>query len=220
MARKKTVAVIGIGRFGAAVCEELVKLGSDVLAIDKSEEAINQVKNIVNHSVICDSTKKENLWNVGVNSVDNVIVGIGQNVEDSILTTLLLMEIGVQNISVKVENEYHAKIVERLGATEIIKPEETIGKRTARKILFSEINDYVDLSNEFGIFEIEATPSILNIPLMDLDVRNKHSINISAVRRDNSIFIPKADDVLLAGDILVIIGENKKVTKFMQFIKK
>lgn len=220
MAKKKTVAVIGIGRFGAAVCEELVKLGSDVLAVDRSEEAINQVKNIVNHSVICDSTKKENLWNIGINSVDHVIVGIGQNVEDSIMTTLLLKDIGVENVSVKVENDYHAKIVERLGATDIIKPEETIGKRTARKLLFSEINDYVDLSNEFGIFEIEATQAILNIPLMELDVRNQHSINISAVRRGKDIFIPKADDMLTEGDILVIIGENKKVTKFMQFIKK
>ena len=220
MAKRKVFAVIGIGEFGRSACIELVQLGAEVIAVDCNEDAIESIQNIVNNSYIFDSTKESNLTKIGIKDVDHVIIGIGKNVQNSIMTTLILKDLNVKNIHVKVNSEYHAKIVERLGATEFIRAEEIIGKKLARKLIFSSIADYVDLNNKFEIFEVEASLKMQNKTLEELEIRKKFSINICAIRRDKEIIIPTGAEKLEENDILILIGENKKINHFIDVFQK
>src|SRR5690606_11510411 len=136
---KREFAVIGIGRFGGSICYELSKEGMNVLAIDISEDKVNEFKNVASHAVIADSTDEATLKELGITNFDHVIVAIGDNIQPSILTTVILSELGVNKITVKANNDYHAKIVNKIGAHHLVHPERDMGKRIAHSIISNNI---------------------------------------------------------------------------------
>jgi len=208
--------VIGIGRFGESVARELISLGAEVLIIDSDPAIINRMSTIATYAMICDSTDLDAMKNIGIQNIDHVIVGIGHDVESSIMTTMILSDLGVKQITVKVDNDYHAKVVEKLGATEIIRPETAIGKRLARRIVSNNILEYLEVSSTHCFIEIIVTKGskIIGIPLSELDIRNKYEVNIIAFRRNQEIIIPKATDEMQEHDQLFLIGSNKAIAKF------
>src|SRR5699024_9673750 len=116
---KREFAVIGLGRFGGSICQELSIEGMDVLAIDINEQKINEFKNIASHAVIADSTDESVLKDLGINNIDHIIVAIGDNIQASILTTVILTDLGIKKITVKAQNDYHEKILKRIGADHV-----------------------------------------------------------------------------------------------------
>ena len=217
---KKTFAVIGMGRFGSSVVEELVKSGFDVLVIDREESRVQKLSKLATHAVVLDTSDEGALKEVGIQSIDHVIVAIGKDIEDSILTTLILKELGVAKVTVKVQNEYHEKVVRRLGADEVIQPERLAGKRLAHKIVTNNILEYYDLSENHSFIVLEASAKLINTTLINLDLRSKYNINIVAIKRGEDVIIPSPDETFQENDQLLLVGKNTDLEKFSNWCNK
>jgi len=217
---KKSFAVIGMGRFGQSVVEELIKREVDVLVIDKDPERIAKMSKIATHAVTLDTTDIQALKEVGISSIDHVIVAIGKDLQSSILTTLILKDIGVHRVTVKVQDANHAKVVSKLGADEIIQPEQQSGKRLASKIVSDNVLEFIDLNESHSFIVVNVTAKIIDSTIINLDVRNRFKINVVAIRRNGDIIIPSPDDVLEGHDQLLLVGNNDDLDRFNNWIKK
>ncbi|MBD8026609.1 TrkA family potassium uptake protein [Ureibacillus sp. Re31] len=214
---KKEFVVIGLGRFGGSIVRELVRLGADVLAIDSSAERVDEYAKIATQSVIADTTDEEVIKSLGIRNFEHVIVAIGENIQASILTTLILKELGVEQITVKAHNDYHAKVLKKIGADHVVHPERDMGIRIANNIMSNNVLDYLELSDEHSIMEIRANDRIAGFSLIDLDIRAKYGINIVGIKRGETIVIsPAADDKILLGDILLVIGADVDINRFVK----
>ncbi|NQD53006.1 TrkA family potassium uptake protein, partial [Bacillus altitudinis] len=143
---KKEYAVIGLGRFGGSICKALSEEGLEVMAMDMNEDRVNEYAKIASHAVIGDSTDESVLKNLGIRNFDHVIVAIGENIQASILTTIMLKELGVKMVTVKAQNDYHEKVLNKIGADRIVHPERDMGRRIAHKIISNNVLDYLELS--------------------------------------------------------------------------
>lgn len=213
--RRKEFVVIGLGRFGGSICRELTKLGMSVLAIDKKEEFVNEYSDIVTEAVIADTTDESVLKNLGIRNFDHVIVAIGDDIQSSILTTLILKEMGVKKVTAKALNEYHEKVLQKIGADQIVHPERDMGRRLAHNLVSSNVLDYLELSDKHSLVEIAANQAIAGRTIIELNVRARYGLNIVAIKRNDDMLVsPQATEMILEGDILVVIGSNNDITKF------
>ncbi|MBU6080529.1 potassium channel family protein [Allobacillus halotolerans] len=212
---KKLYGVIGLGRFGGSVCLELAREGFEVLALDRDEDRVNEFKDIAAHAVIGDSMDEQTLIDLGFKNIDHVIVAIGDNVHASILTTLILEELGIKRITVKAQNDYHEKILNKIGADHVVHPERDMGKRIAHSIVSSNILDYIELSDEYSVVEVKVGNKMDQKTIQELDVRARFGCNIVAIKRGKDVNVsPMADEVLRHGDILIVIGSDKDISRF------
>src|SRR4051794_6606429 len=131
---KKEFVVIGLGRFGGSIVHELVRLGADVMAIDVNTERVDEYAKVATQAIIADTTDEEVIKSLGVRNFEHVIIAIGENIQASILTTLILKELGVPNVTVKAQSDYHAKVLKKIGADQIIHPERDMGIRIANNL--------------------------------------------------------------------------------------
>ncbi|ADU31732.1 potassium channel family protein [Evansella cellulosilytica] len=215
MAKKKQFVVIGLGRFGGSICRELIKIGHEVLVIDKDEQKVSDFSNIVTHAVVANSTDENTLRSLGVRNFDFVIVAIGDNIQESILTTLLLKELGIKNVWVKAKNDYHHRVLEKIGADTIVHPEKDMGRRIAQQMSDDKIIDFIELSDEYSIVELLATPKLNKKSLVDLNIRARYGITILAVKKGNDINIsPEPSYEISEGDLLIVIGNNRDIKRF------
>jgi trk system potassium uptake protein TrkA len=209
-------AVIGLGSFGFNVAKTLFEGKNEVLAVDKDKDKIDEVKSYVSHAVSMDSADKENLQALEIQEMDVVVVSLGPEMEASILTVLYLHEIGARHIVAKALTEDHAKILEAMGATEIIYPEKDMAIKTARKLSNPNVLEYLPLTSGFGIQEIAPPEKFIGKTLKDLDLRNKYGIQVIAIKElvpEKTNFVPRADFVIKDSDILVVIGEDEQLKK-------
>ncbi len=211
----KQFAVIGLGRFGGSICREFAKMGYEVMAVDRDIERVNEYASIATQAVQANSTDEKALSALGIRNFNHVIVSIGEDIQSSILTTLLLKEAGVNKVWVKAQNDYHHKVLEKVGADRIIHPERDMALRVAQLITSEKIIDFIELSNEHSIIEVGVTVKLAGKTLTELDVRAKYGCNIVAIKKDNDILVsPIANVVLKPGDVLVVIGQNKDLNRF------
>jgi len=211
---KKQFVVIGLGRFGASVAKTLFKLGHDVLAVDTSEERIHDIAESVTHAIQADVTDEENMKSLGINNFDVAVIGIGADMQDSIMITLLAKEIGVKYVIAKANTELHAKILYKIGADKVVFPERDTGVRVAHDIVGSNILDYIELSSEYSLAEIMAPHEWHNKTLEQLNMRAKYGINVVAIKRQDNIDIaPNSEYKIIKGDIVVAIGKYKNLNK-------
>lgn len=209
-------AVIGLGSFGSYVAKTLYEKRNEVLAVDKNKEKIEEVKSFVSHAVSMDAADKENLQALGIQDMDVVVVSLGPEMESSILTVLYLHEIGIKRIVAKALTEDHAKVLEAVGATEVIYPEKDMAIKAALKLSNPNILEYLPLISGFGIEEIAPPEKFIGKSLRELDLRNKYGVQVIAIREiipEKTTFIPKADFVIKDSDILIIMGEEKQLAK-------
>lgn len=212
---KRDFAVIGLGRFGGSICNELSLEGMQVLAIDKDEDKINEFKNIATHAVIADSTDEQTLKELGIRNIDHVIVAIGDNIQASILTTVILTELGINKITVKAQNDYHEKILNKIGADQVVHPERDMGRRIAHSIMSNNILDYLELSDEHSIVEVKVGHKMLGKTLIDLDIRANYGCNVVGIKRGNNINVsPSAHEMLEKSDVLIVIGADQDIDRF------
>lgn len=210
----KQYVVIGIGRFGESIAKTLYDMGNDVLVIDKNEEVIADIANSVTHAVQLDATDESALKSLGLSNFDVAIVTIGDDLQSSILVTLLVRELGVKYIVCKAKNDLHAKVLEKIGADRIILPEKDMGVRVAYNLVSSTILDYIELSPDYSIMEFQVLGEWSNKTLNELNLRSKYDINVMAIKQNGKINLsPRADDILKEKDILVVMGSAKSLTK-------
>jgi trk system potassium uptake protein TrkA len=210
---KKQYAVIGMGRFGSTVAKALTDMGFEVLAIDSNEQRIQDVVNTVTHAVSADSTDEDALRALGIRNFDVVVVAIGQDIQSSILTTLILKDLGVKTLIVKAQNELHGKVVHKIGADKVIFPERDMGLRVAHHLVSPNILDYIEISDDYSIIEIKAPAQMIGQSLKQLDFRAKHKCNVMAIKTGSKMNIaPYADDLIGPEDVLVIVGKNSDLS--------
>ena len=219
---RKSFAVIGVGRFGLALIEELVKQEADVLVIDKNFDKIEKIAKMVTNAVCLDSTDIEALKEIGINSYDTVIVATGQNVDNSILTTLILKDLGVKDVYVKVQSEYHARVVEKLGveADHLVWPEQETGKRLATILISGNFLDYLQLDQDYSFISTVVTKKMIGKNLLELDIRKNFGVNIVAVRRNEKIVIPSSQTPFEDNDEILLVGRNDLIQKFTTWLKQ
>ncbi|WP_428908803.1 potassium channel family protein [Niallia sp. Krafla_26] len=212
---KKEFAVIGLGRFGGSICLTLAEQGIEVMGIDIDEDRVNEFSSIASHAVVGDTTDEKVLKSIGIRNFDHVIVAIGDDIQASILTTIMLKELGVKKVTVKAQNDYHEKVLVKIGADHVVHPERDMGRRIANNITSNSVLDYLELSDEHSIVEIVASRKIDGNSIIDLDVRAKYGINIVAIkRRDEIIVSPQANETIFENDILIVIGADVDINRF------
>lgn len=208
-------AIFGLGQFGGTLVQELSKHGAEVLAIDTNIEKVNQYANIATHAVQANATDENVLKTLGIRNFDYAIVSYGDNLQESILTSLLLKELGVKKVWVKAQNHYHHRVLEKLGVDRIIHPESDMAKRIAHHIVSDKILDFIELSDEFSIVEIAATSKVANKNLIELDTRAKYGCTIVAIKTPAGIEVsPAAEFVIHEHDVLVVVGKNADLDRF------
>ena len=186
------------------------------MAIDSSSDRVEEFTKIATHAVIADSTDEEALKSLGIQNFEHVIVAIGDDIQASILTTLIIKELGVPQVTVKAQNDYHAKVLQKIGADLIVHPERDMGIRIANNIMSSNVLDYLELSDEHSIMEIKSNHRIAGYSIKDLDIRANYGINIIGIKRGEQIIIsPSADEKILLGDILLVIGAVVDINRFV-----
>lgn len=210
----KSYVVVGLGRFGSGVARELSRLGCEVLAMDVSSDMVSQVANEVTHAVVGDGQDKEVLRALGAGEFECAIVAIGGDLSASVLTTMNLKELGVPKIVCKAHDETHRRVLEKLGADQVVIPEQEQASRLARSLSSPNVLDYIELSDEYGIIEVPAPRSWDGKSLRELNVRAKLGVNILAVRRNEMFTVsPAADFAMAQGDVVVVLGDSKALKK-------
>lgn len=211
---KKSYAVIGLGRFGSSVAKTLYENDNEVMAIDVNEELVQDSLPFVTHAVQADSTDEQALKNLGIRNFDVVIVAIGQDIQASILTTLVLKELGVNYIVVKAQNERHGKVLYKIGADKVVFPERDMGVRVAHSLISPNTLDFIELAEDYSIMEIVAPKFTEGKTLKEVDFRARFGVNIMAIKTGEEFNIaPRAEDSIKKGDVLVIIGHNDDIKR-------
>ncbi|MFJ7932992.1 potassium channel family protein [Sporosarcina sp. NPDC096371] len=212
---KKEFVVIGLGRFGGSIVRELIELDADVMAIDISSERVDEYAQIATQAVVADTTDESALKSLGIRNFGHVVVAIGDNIQASILTTLMLKEIGVEKITVKAQNDYHEKVLRKIGADQVVHPERDMGIRIANNMVSNNILDYLELSDEHSIAEIKASDKLAGATLIELNIRARYGVNIVAIKRGKQILVsPKAIEKIQREDVLIVIGSDADIHKF------
>lgn len=212
---KREYAVIGLGRFGGAICEELSMEGNKVLAIDKDEQKVNEFKNIASHAVIADTTDEQVIKDLALKNVDQVIVAIGDDIQASILTTVILADLGIKRITVKAQNDYHEKILNKIGANHVVHPERDMGKRLAHSLISSNILDYLELSEDHSMVEVKVGRKMRGKTLVDLNIRARFGCNVVAIKQGKQMNVsPLAEYALQDNDVLIVMGADKDLSRF------
>jgi len=209
-------AVIGLGSFGSNVARTLYERGHEVVAIDKDKDRIEGAKSFSSHAVLTDSSAKENLEALGIRDMDVVVVSLGSAIEASVLTVLHLHELGLKRIVAKASTEDHGKILEAIGATDVINPEKDMAIRTALKLTSPHILECLPLMSGVSIEEVAPPERFIGKSLRDLDLRNKYGIQVIAVRElvpERTLYVPPADFVIKDSDVLIVMGDEKMLEK-------
>ena len=209
MKSRKQFAIIGLGRFGISLITELSRMGYDVLAIDNDGDKVDDILEFATHAVQIDSMDKQALKALGITDFDVVVVAIGQNIQASILTAIILKEMGVKKLIVKAQNELHGTVLEKIGTDVVVYPERDMAIRLARALTSHNVVDQINLSSKYSILEIKTPKAFVDKTLVELDVRRKMKVTVVAIKRGDEIIIsPNADQVIKANDILVVAGDN------------
>ena len=214
---KKSVLLIGLGRYGRHVAQELYQMKHDILAVDKDEERVNMVLPYVTNALMADSTNKSFLESLGIRDFDLCIVAIGDDFQSSLETTALLKELGAPFVVARAARDVHARFLARNGADEVIYPERQLAEWTAIRYSSNHILDYTPLSEEYAVYEIQIPANWTGKSLAELDLRRTRKINVFAIKQGDQLITDIHPDVpLKSNQTLMVIGTNKEMDKWLQ----
>lgn len=213
----KSILIIGLGRFGRHMAKKFCEQNNDVMAIDINEERINNVLSVVTNALIGDATNEQFMETIGVRDFDLCVVAIGDNFQSSLETTALLKDLGAKFILARASRDVHAKFLLRNGADDVIYTEKETAERLAVKYGSDNIFNYIELNEEYSIYEIAVPSSWLNKSILKVNVRSKYGISILATKQGNNIFpLPKPEHVFTDSESLMILGKNEDVSRFIK----
>jgi trk system potassium uptake protein TrkA len=212
----KRVVVVGLGIFGFNIAKDLYENGIEVIAIDKDKDIIQRIRDYSTKAIPADGTDKEVIDSLGLQEDDIVIISFGEDLAASTLITLHLKELKVKHIIVKAPNEDHKRVLEKVGATEVIIPEREMADKVAKSLISPNVLDYIPLSEDYTISEIVPPASFMGKTIGDLHLRTKHHIEVIAVREtlpERLTMVPRAEFVIKDSDVLVVIGKEEDIQK-------
>lgn len=212
---KKQYAVIGLGRFGTSVARRLHEAGQEVLGIDVNEERVEDAEKYVTHGLVADTTEEKALTSIGIRNFDVVIVAIGNDIQSSILTCMLLKDLGVNRVIAKCQGKRHGHVLEKIGVDWLIYPERDMGERVANQLLSPNMLNYIELSQQYNIEEVMIPSKMAEKSLRQLDFRAKYKVSVIAIISEGEVIVsPSPDQIIHAGDLLVVIGDRVDLSRF------
>ncbi len=222
-------AVIGIGQFGRAIAKALSDKGAEVLAIDFDAEVIESISEEVALAVVMDATDKKSLMSQNINDFDAVVVSIGQNFEALLLTSVTLLELGVKRIIARSTGKNQKSILEKIGITEILSPEDEVGIIVAERLVNPSLISYMQFPDNYRIAEIKAPIKLIGRTLGDIALRDKYKLSLIMIKREfetvkNGVIkieqhiegVPGSETIILKADTLILFGKNKDFDRFVQ----
>lgn len=222
-------AVIGIGQFGRAIAKALSDKGAEVLAIDFDPEVIESISEEVALAVVMDATDKKSLMSQNINDFDAVVVSIGQNFEALLLTSVTLLELGVKRIIARSTGKNQKSILEKIGITEILSPEDEVGIIVAERLVNPSLISYMQFPDNYRIAEIKAPIKLIGRTLGDIALRDKYKLSLIMIKREfetvkNGVIkieqhiegVPGSETIILKADTLILFGKNKDFDRFVQ----
>ena len=214
MSINKTYAVFGLGRYGRAVAEELVKNGADVIAVDRNEELVNDAAQFIPVCKCADITDPEVINKLDIEDVDVVIIAMANSLESSVMAITLCKEAGVKTVIAKCVEEMHGKIFYRVGADKVVFPEKEAGTRLGKNLLSSGFVDIVELSKDVSMVEVDMKPQWVGKNLIELNLRKKYSINVVAVLKGDEVITSIDPEMPLTENMkLIVIADTAKLEK-------
>lgn len=205
------VLVVGLGRFGQSLARALVAGGVEVMAMDSREDAAEEISDEVTHVMIADSTEEHVLREVGPEHFDLVVCAIGGDIQASIMTTLLLKEMGAKKLIAKASTALHGRALEKLGVDRVVYPERDMAQRLAQDVLAPNINELVHLTVTQSMFEMPAPDRFVGKSLIELNLREQYGFNVIAVKRDGETQVsPNPTEGIQEGDILLVLGNRER----------
>lgn len=217
--KMKRFIVIGLGNFGFYMARTLYEEGHEVLAIDRNRERIARVQEFVSEAMILDAIHKESLKGLGIREAEAVVVSMGSDISNSILTTLYLKELNAKKVLVKCLDEDHARILEKLGADEIIFPEKAMAQKVAKGLSQGNILDFIPLSEDYTIVEVAPPKNFLGKSLKELKLKADYQVYVIAVNQiipPDFILSPSGEFVIKDSDGLVLLGREKDILKIKE----
>lgn len=215
--RMKSVLLIGLGRFGKHMAIKLHEMKHEILAVDCREERVNEALPYVTNAQIGDGTCEAFIASLGVRNFDLCIVAIGDDFQSSLETTALLKDHGAKFVLSRANRDVHAKFLLRNGADEIVYPERQIANWAAVRYSADNVFDYVQLTKDYSIYEIEMPPEWVGRTIVELRVRQHHEINILGIKYEGKLEpMPSPEHLLRLGETLLIMGSNKSIAKLLR----
>lgn len=217
---RRQIGVIGLGNFGAAVARTLARRGTQVICVDRDMEKVQAIKDEVTHAVQAEATDEQALRAIGMTEVDTVVISLGQDLGTSLLTAMIIQELGVGHIVAKAVNPLHARLLSKLGVQRVVFPEQDMGRRVAELLLAPRVVEHLELAEGFGIDEIVPPDHFVGRSIRELEVRGRYGVTIVAIRRvsrqpDEPEFLvnPHVDERIRRDDVLVVIGETARLER-------
>jgi trk system potassium uptake protein TrkA len=209
---KKQILIAGLGRFGQSLALGLEEMGAEVMGIDAREEAVNEISDRVTHVVIADTTEEKVIEEIGVAQFDAVVCAIGNHLEASLMTTVLLKEYGAKMLVAKASSALHGRVLEKVGVDRVIYPEREVAARLARDFMVPrEFVEVVPLTVQHSMFELKAPPNFAGQTLAELDLRSRFGFLVVAVRRgEDTVVAPGPEEVIRRSDLLVVVGDRSR----------
>jgi trk system potassium uptake protein len=216
LARKQGVVVIGLGRFGKSLALELVKEGTEVLGVDVSREIVDSVAGRLTHAVVADSTNEEAMRQLSVHEFDRAVIGVGNDLESSILSASVVVRLGVPHVWAKAISHAHARILTQVGVHHVVRPEHDMGKKVAH-LVRGRMLDYIEFDDGYAIVKTRPPQRIFGIPLGETHIRSKYGVTIVGVKRAGQDFThATAETVVEDGDLIIVSGAQDSVEKFSE----
>ncbi len=213
--KSRQFAVLGLGRFGQSVLRTLYDKGYDVLAVDSDMDIVNEMSKYSTLIMQADIADENVIRNLGLNNYDVVIIAIGSDLETAVMATLLAKENGAKTVIVKAKNASQRTVLLKVGADKVVLPEREMGEKLAINLITTNVIDFINLSDKFGVAEIQPKDKWIGQTLIKSNIRAEYNINVVAIKRESSevIVTPKPSEVILEGDKLVVIGENDDISR-------
>ncbi|MBM7705799.1 trk system potassium uptake protein TrkA [Chryseomicrobium aureum] len=213
--RDLTFAVFGLGSFGGSLVKELAEMKQEILAVDLNPERVDYYSQYATQAVVASGYDEKTLRAFGVRNIDHAFVSFGEDIQASVLTTMVLKELGVPKVWAKAHDENHGKILEKIGADRVIHPERDMAKRITHNLHSSKIIDFIELSNSFSIAEIKVTERSIGKKLSELDLQKRFNVNLVAIQRGQQTILSfTEDEEVQRGDLIVVIGNNDDIENF------
>ncbi len=212
--KQKAFAVLGLGSFGMGAANELTERGAEVLVVDRNERLIEENAKRFTQAVIADLTDPEAIGQLGLGSMDAVIVDMSQDLEASIMCVMVAKEKGVHRAIAKAENKRKSDILKKVGADQIVFPEQESGTRTAFQLMFPDILRFFDLTSDLVIVEMQPREEWCGRTLLELELRKKHGINVIAFRRGDKVYDVRSEsDMIRSGESMLIVTSKENLEK-------
>lgn len=209
---KKEVLVIGLGRFGQSLATTLTEMGTEVMAMDQSEDRVEEVAELITHAVIGDATDERVIKGIGVSQFDVVVCGIGSDTEASLMSSVLLKEFGAKHLVAKASSKLHGRLLEKIGVDRVVYPERDVASRLARDFLVpAEFVEVVPLTVQHSMFELKSPAHFAGRTLAELHLRARFGFLVVAIRRgDDTVVAPGPNEVVRHNDLMLVVGERSR----------